>query len=145
MTMIFTPVPKIIIKKALHTDNTFYIGTAIIDDLISFSGSMYNINCNIARAGYVWETDTPDIVVNQKISSALRFRFDKTDIASINGWKNFLSTQYTNGTPVTVYYQLATPIEENITLPTISTSVGTNIITATDSNGIHASNISIKY
>ena len=34
---------------------------------------------------------------------------------SIDGIKNFLAEQYANGTPVTIYYPLATPVTENYT------------------------------
>ena len=35
-----------------------------------------------------------------------------TDCANLTEYKTFLAEQYANGTPVTVYYPLATPVEE---------------------------------
>jgi hypothetical protein len=44
--------------------------------------------------------------------------------STLADFKTFLATQYTNGTPVIVYYVLATPTTESVTAPTIPTSSG---------------------
>lgn len=46
---------------------------------------------------------------------------------NLNGFKQYLSEQYSNGTPVKVSYIHATPEEEEIELPAIETIEGTNI------------------
>lgn len=48
-----------------------------------------------------------------------------TDTAS---FKAYLAAQYAAGTPMTIIYQLATPIEETITAPPLVLTKGTNII-----------------
>lgn len=47
---------------------------------------------------------------------------------TLSGIKDYLATQYANGTPVTVYYILAEPETESITLPEIPTLNGTTVI-----------------
>lgn len=45
------------------------------------------------------------------------------DVADLADFKSYLAQQYTNGTPVTVWYNLSTPTTETITVP--SGNVGT--------------------
>ena len=47
-----------------------------------------------------------------------------------NSFKAFLTQQYQNGTPVTVWYVLATPTTESTTIPTVATTSGSNTLTA---------------
>lgn len=49
---------------------------------------------------------------------------------TVDNFKNFLQTQYTNGTPVTICAELETPIVYNIQTPDISQLAGTNNIWA---------------
>lgn len=65
-------------------------------------------------------------VVYITFSAASATALNITDITSIKTW---LATQYANGTPVTVYYVLATPTTESVTAPTIPTSSGNSTIT----------------
>ena len=53
------------------------------------------------------------------------------------------ATEYINGLNAEIVYQLAEPIEEDITLPTIKTHKGTNIITV--GTTVPASNIAVQY
>ncbi len=65
-------------------------------------------------------------------------RFTTTD-----DFKSFLASEYAKGTPVTVYYPLATPTEEEIELPDIPTIKGWNIVdVATD---VKPEKISLTY
>lgn len=57
-----------------------------------------------------------------------RIRIRDVDCADLNAFKAFLAQQYAAGTPVTIYYVLATPTTESITAPTIQTISGSNII-----------------
>lgn len=52
-----------------------------------------------------------------------------TDYSSTTAWKQYLADQYAAGTPVTVWYVLATATTESITAPTIPTTDGANTIT----------------
>lgn len=45
-----------------------------------------------------------------------------------NKVKSYLSTQYQNGTPVTVWYVLATPVSDTATFPTITPTQGSNTL-----------------
>lgn len=48
---------------------------------------------------------------------------------SQSAWTEYLSAQYAAGTPVTVWYVLATPTTETITAPTLTTAKGSNTLT----------------
>ena len=48
-----------------------------------------------------------------------------TDRASFNA---YLAAQYANGTPVTVWYVLANPVTEQVTLPTLTPAKGSNTL-----------------
>ncbi len=54
--------------------------------------------------------------------------FKDSRFTSPTNFKVWLAEQYAKGTPVTVYYPLATPTEEEIELPDIPTIKGWNII-----------------
>lgn len=60
----------------------------------------------------------------------LGFRYD--NITSLNDWKQWLSDQYANGTPVIIVYPLATPTTETVSGQTLAT-IGNCIVTATGS------------
>ena len=59
---------------------------------------------------------------------------------TVNGFKQWL-----NANPITALYPLATPTEETISLPYISTLNGTTIISVVGENGVEASNILVEY
>ena len=60
-------------------------------------------------------------------TSAFRMFF-WSDITTISAWKAYLAAQYSAGTPVTVYYVLATAETESVTATTIPTTGGTATI-----------------
>ncbi|MEG0026379.1 MAG: type II secretion system protein [Bacilli bacterium] len=66
------------------------------------------------------------------------FVFGKT----LDEWKAYLDTENTKKTPVTIYYQLETPIYEEIKLPGIATLKGITNIETTDGT-MSASNIEV--
>lgn len=47
---------------------------------------------------------------------------------SVESIKSFLSGQYSSGTPVTIWYALASPTTETTTIPTITTEKGSNTL-----------------
>ena len=51
------------------------------------------------------------------------------NFSSIEAFTTFLRNQYSAGTPVTVWYVLATPSTESITFPNLPTSEGSNVLT----------------
>lgn len=59
------------------------------------------------------------------ISPSGRFNFTTSAVThTVNDFKTWLQQQYANGTPVTVYYVLATPTTETVTAPSIPTTGG---------------------
>ena len=65
--------------------------------------------------------------INSVSVSRLYLRDD--NIASVNALKQYLADQYAAGTPVTIWYVLAAPTTEQVTVPTIPTTEGANSIT----------------
>ena len=63
-------------------------------------------------------------------SSAIKIQFKNTDevfgVNNATGFATYVATQYANGTPVTVYYPLATPITYQLTAQEVAALVGTN-------------------
>lgn len=47
---------------------------------------------------------------------------DSVNMTSVENWKTYVAAQYNNLTPISLCYQLATPIEDNITLPNLPTA-----------------------
>lgn len=65
------------------------------------------------------------VVGVQHSSRNLYFRNTQTTLAN---WQQWLADQYAAGTPVTVYYRVATPTTESVTAPSITTTGGTATI-----------------
>ena len=57
-----------------------------------------------------------------------RYVFRMSDGTTLDDFKAFLASEYAKGTPVTVYYPLATPTEEPIELPDLPLEIGYNMI-----------------
>lgn len=105
----------------------------------------YNINANLVMSNYYqakksentyyWPGDYAVISVDGS-----RIRFKNKDISTLEEWINWLSSLEEK---LYVIYRLATPAEETIELPTISTNKGTNIIEVDTS--ILPSNMEVKY
>lgn len=88
-----------------NTDNTFYLATTAVDETIS--KEIDTVLSNIAIQGLVWSSDEGNLVDNTQMYAALRFRFWKEDVSSVEGWKSYLAQQKQAGTPVIVEYVLA--------------------------------------
>ena len=54
---------------------------------------------------------------------------------SVDGLKSYLQSQYAAGTPVTVYYPLASESEENITAAALNSEFPTTEITVSEPGG----------
>lgn len=77
------------------------------------------------------------------MSSGLNALFVKTEGAfDVDTWKGYLATQYANGNPVTLYYELATPIITDISdllsADNFLAVEGGGTITAVNENGLEA-------
>lgn len=70
----------------------------------------------------------PNCYTINNSTGMLYMRLDD-DSMRVAAFKQYLADQYSAGTPVTVWYVLATPTTEQITLPSISTTSGQNILT----------------
>lgn len=65
-------------------------------------------------------------------SSVLCVRYD--DAGSLANFKQWLATQYSNGTPVILIYALETPITEQVSPQTMQVKAGDNSITIVDAS-----------
>ena len=65
-----------------------------------------------------------------------RIRFKYTDCADLTAWVNWVTTQYSNGTPLQVVYMLATPIESTLTAQAITALIGLNTISSNGNEDI---------
>ena len=52
-----------------------------------------------------------------------------TSTADLTAFKAFLADEYANGTPVCIWYVLASPVTESTTAPTITPASGSNTLT----------------
>lgn len=72
-------------------------------------------------------------------------RFHDNNINTASDFKTYLAQQYANGTPVTVWYVLATPVTEQITLPEIPTLPKPNNTTFTVDTMVKPSEVDLTY
>lgn len=87
-----------------------------------FSSSTYYVRNEIGMMGYVDD------------SAAFMFTIPTSIASTTAEWKAYLKAQAAAGTPVTIYYKLATPVTEKVSCPTIKISTnGSNIYNATSS------------
>ena len=98
----------------------------------------------LIRSNYFNLSTTLNVAeLGQLYSGVSYINFNLDDTNDLTTFKNWLSTQYLNGTPVALEYPLAEGTTEDITLPTISTNEGTNIIEVV--TAIAPSNMEVKY
>jgi len=77
-------------------------------------------------------------------SNIITFRYDdKISGSSLDAFKAWLAAQYAAGTPVTIWYPLATPTYEAITIPDIELGKGFNCLDV--ETEVKPSNISVNY
>ena len=98
------------------TNPTF--GLAIPDKLATASATL-KILCNILTSRNI--TIYTHAVV-QNLSNALYFQ-PSNGILNVPDWISFIAEQYAAGTPVTVWYPLETPVEEDWTATTYNENV----------------------
>lgn len=117
-----------------------------------FTGNVY---CSHYRSVYDptlspidnWENHsaTPNTVALYKNAAwgLTRLSFNESRIKTQSEVRTFLREQYSNGTPVTAYYPLATPTTETVDVPAIPTLKGNNVIDI--NTEVQPSNVSITY
>ena len=84
--------------------NFRYPGT--IDDRLGVTGNVLSSHFTVSNAGNADATDESVRITNTGILYLRRF---ETDISTVTGLQTWLANQYANGTPVIVWYVLATP------------------------------------
>lgn len=72
----------------------------------------------------------------------LGFRYD--NITSLNDWKQWLVSQYNNGTPVIIVYPLATPTTESVAGQSLIIADGDNIVDITEAS-MNNLELEVKY
>jgi hypothetical protein len=93
------------------------------DSYIVNISSGYQFGSTALSTHYAWNATMPR--VNEQFSIVNYKVWIRDDSQStLADFTTFLAQQYTNGTPVTVYYVLRTPTTESVTAPTIPTSSG---------------------
>lgn len=93
------------------------------DSYIVNISSNYQLGTAALSTHYAWNATTP--LANERFTIVNEKVWIRDDSQStLTDFTTFLAQQYTNGTPVTVYYVLATPTIESVTVPTIPTSSG---------------------
>lgn len=70
--------------------------------------------------------------------------FDGGSITTVTNWKNWLATQYANGTPVIVIYPLATETTETVTGQTLQVTDGDNTLEITQA-GMDGLELEVQY
>ena len=91
----------------------------------------------VPRASFSEDTS---LITAYPNNSVIAFKLSKT---LIGGDTTVLVNKYLENNPITIYYILATPVEEDITIPGLKTFKGTSIMLVDTS--IQPSNIKTKY
>ena len=90
---------------------------------LSFNINIYNgISSHFERQSTTIANTTTEGFFLSSNPDTLFLRISSTTASTVTELKNWLAAQYANGTPVTVWYVLATATTESFTAPTIPTS-----------------------
>ena len=104
-------------RYRLRLTNLKNTGTYITD----FYNSHYKV-----ESGYAANTS---VIWRGSSSTYVYISVPSSDYPTVSDYKTYLQQQYTNGTPVTIWYQMANPTTTQITAPSIPTTDGANTIT----------------
>lgn len=107
--------------------NVWYL--ASIDDYLKVAEitsvcSHYPTQANVGGTGDV----TDGKMCFGTNASLMRLFIKDTTITKLTDWRYYLSHQYSDGTPVTVWYVVKTPNSEQVTTPELTTNNGTNTL-----------------
>ena len=109
----------------------FYVFTNAFDNLLGSTPnsicSHFDVVSNVIRAG----TNTNKTIIStfsDNKSDLVRIMFSITDVSymkitDVTSFKNWLKSEKTKGTPVTIYYEMKAPTEEEITDQAILTKL----------------------
>jgi len=118
-------------------------------EFYSYIGGSYNLGSIICYCTHFIGKTRNQLYAGQSgiacAGNYVRVTQDVTDVFNndVTTFKNWLSTQYNNSTPVEIEYIRATELEESITLPTIPSIKGTTIYSV--GTKVQPSNMYIKY
>ena len=99
----------------------------------TLSGDNFNSICShFVRA--ITGTILTEIVSFYWGKSYLNVNIDPSGATTVNQFKQFLATQYANGTPVILVYPLAEPTTETVTAQSLTIQAGTNIVEITEAS-----------
>lgn len=112
-----------------EANGQFYTFSSVIDKSIKIGNlapvvcSHMNMKNGIWR-GLIASTSVVSVKLLENDTQALRFMFSASDalnlkITDVASFKDWLKAEKAKGTPVTVYYEMKTPTEEEITNPTL--------------------------
>jgi hypothetical protein len=117
-------------------DVTDYLKKAAVTCLCTH----YHTNSNVSAASQVQEG-----VSFITISSAYRLYIRDSSISSVNDLRSWLAAQYANGTPVTIWYVLATPETTTVNEPLMKVGDYADTISMTDTGisipTVHGNNV----
>lgn len=101
-------------KSSRSTVNRYYI-----NNFISGLQNMYDVvnKCNYFNCISQVESDADEVGLSNYNGAGfmINFKLDDTDFDTLDKLKTFLQERYAAGTPVIVYYKLATPIDLELT------------------------------
>ena len=108
----------------VQATNTYRYETTVLRDGMPLSTQMCT---HFEFIGNTQEEGANGTFAGSTSSTAFR-SFFFSNLTTLTDWKQYLADQYTAGTPVTVYYILATQTTETVTAPSIPTTEGANSI-----------------
>lgn len=121
-------------SNAITNPGQFYVFSRVLDklantDVSNFICSHFDIFSGTLGKGTLAQKSLMSLkLIQQNDIEALRFMFSAPDalnlkITNVASFKDWLKSEKTKGTPVTVYYEMKTPTEEKITDPAILTQL----------------------
>ena len=99
----------------------------------------FKFNSGDVAYGAFLTTDDEYVSIN---TPHIKLTISKNKCGNLNQFKAYLAQQYANGTPVTVYYQLATPVVTTLTKTALPTYKPTTVI---ESDSTIKGNVSADY
>ena len=99
------------VKVLDGTEDWDYASARFTLDLSDKINTKVNVLCNYFAYSSATSTNMPDLSIVSYVSKAIGVRYDR--FTSVDQFKQYLASQYAAGTPVTLYYPLATPVVED--------------------------------
>ena len=114
------------VKVLDGTEKWSYQGT--VQDVMTIANSVFpsdfysNPDSNVGICGYYVIVSTSSNLsstlqsgqMGWNTAGRIMFKWTDSGAAGLNSWKSFLASQYAAGTPVIIYYPLATPVIEDM-------------------------------